>query len=251
MTVIAWSATEREAPDPRLLPGAAVVHRPGPHHRPAQVIERCREGTADALIVISSIRVYGALPGHDMHFDESTPIADDFDDPELADLAAADAEYAAAAASLTERAHTSIAVLRPAHVTGDDPSPLVAVLANDRLHTHMGYDPIVPLLHHADLQRAIDAAIEHRLRGVFNVAGPGSLPLSVLARESGTDRVGGIGGMVCDLTERFGALGAARYAKSELCYPIIASDEAFRSATGWQPQRTLPETVAPIQEYRR
>ncbi len=249
MTTLTWLRDDPEPPSPKSMSDAVVVHQPSSIHTASDVVDRCRRGKAAALVVVSTVRVYGADPGHDMHFDELTPIAERFDDADLADLATADAEFADLAARQTKRTRMPITVLRPAHVVaGTHRSPLVAALRKGNLRARFGYDPIVDLLHDEDLDDAIESAASAGIRGVFNVAGPGSLPISVLAREVGTARLVGPGALVARLKSRLGMGELTDFAESELCYPIIVSDGAFRSATGWEPSHSLPETVEAMRE---
>ena len=44
----------------------------------------------------------------------------------------------------------------------------------------MGFDPLFHFMHEDDSARAIVMALETKLRGVYNVAGPPPVPLSVL-----------------------------------------------------------------------
>src|SRR5437764_14599027 len=51
--------------------------------------------------------------------------------------------------------------------------------------TLAGFDPMVQLIHEEDVARALALALRPGVRGVFNVCGPGELPLSAVLRELG------------------------------------------------------------------
>ena len=51
----------------------------------------------------------------------------------------------------------------------------------------MGFDPMMQFIHEEDLSEAIALALEHGLQGVFNVTGPGEVPLHTAIRETGGD----------------------------------------------------------------
>lgn len=230
------------------LTGAAVEYRPGADPDPTAVLQRCESAGAEALVVVSSARVYGASPGNDMQLDERAEPADSFDDPDLGVLAEADRVLAASASTPRARSGMRVVVVRPVHVMGDpsaSASALARALASGSLRTNVGFDPIIQVIHRDDVGSAVDAALSHGLHGVYNVCGPGALPLSVLAREAGAIRVGGIGGVVADLADRVGLGGPARIPPSELRYPINVSDRAFRTAARWEPTLSLSDTVAP------
>src|SRR6266446_6976898 len=48
-----------------------------------------------------------------------------------------------------------------------------------------GFDPMVQLIHEEDVARALALSLRPGLRGVYNVCGPGELPLSAVLRELG------------------------------------------------------------------
>ena len=48
-----------------------------------------------------------------------------------------------------------------------------------------GFDPMVQLIHQEDAARAMVEALTPGLRGVYNVVGPGEVPLSSVFRELG------------------------------------------------------------------
>jgi UDP-glucose 4-epimerase len=51
--------------------------------------------------------------------------------------------------------------------------------------TIAGFDPMVQLIHEEDAARAMALALRPGVRGVYNVVGPGELPLSAVLRELG------------------------------------------------------------------
>ena len=58
-------------------------------------------------------------------------------------------------------------------------------LRERRVPTVMGFDPMMQFIHEEDVSEAIALALEHGLQGVFNVAGPGEVPLHTAIRETG------------------------------------------------------------------
>jgi UDP-glucose 4-epimerase len=60
-------------------------------------------------------------------------------------------------------------------------------LRERRVPTVMGFDPMMQFIHEEDLSEAIERVVDHRLRGVFNVTGPGEVPLRTAIREAGGD----------------------------------------------------------------
>lgn len=219
-----------------------VVFWPTRHDDPELGVEVARRCRAGILVVVSSARVYGASPRNDLLLDESTAPAEHSADPDVA--ASVAAEAASLAAAHGRRAVKRVVVLRPVHELGPTAtSPLATALRSSRLRTAFGFDPLFPVIHTEDLARAIAAAARSDVSGTFNVCGPGALPLSALARATGTSRVGGLGGLACDLLGRVGITITSHLAPAELRYGLSVDDRRFRDATGYSPLRSLTETV--------
>ena len=77
-------------------------------------------------------------------------------------------------------------IVRPVHIVG----PTVrnapgTYLRLQRPWTLAGFDPMVQLIHEEDAARALALALKPGVRGIYNVVGPGELPLSAVLRELG------------------------------------------------------------------
>ena len=44
--------------------------------------------------------------------------------------------------------------------------------------TVIGFDPMMQFIHEEDVAEAIVTTLDHELRGVYNVEGPGAVPLT-------------------------------------------------------------------------
>jgi len=162
--------------------------------------------------------------------------------PELSDLVAADL-YAGSA--LWRYPEIDTCVLRLCYTLGRGASgTLASFLSARRVPTVLGYDPLYQFMHDEDAARAICTALDKRLRGVFNVAGPQPMPLSWLIQKAGRRQV--------PLPEPllplvFGRLGFSRLpagAVEHLKYPIVIDDSSFVAATGFHPQWDEEQTVS-------
>jgi UDP-glucose 4-epimerase len=49
----------------------------------------------------------------------------------------------------------------------------------------MGFDPLMQFIHEQDVVESIALTLEHGLQGVFNVVGPGQVPLHTAIQETG------------------------------------------------------------------
>ena len=105
----------------------------------------------------------------------------------LADLVAADLF---AGTALWRWPEIATSVLRLVYTLGPSRrGTLAAYIGKRRVPTVMGFDPLFQFMHEQDAARAIALALDKDLHGVYNVAGPSPVPLSLLCRETGRVRV--------------------------------------------------------------
>jgi len=95
----------------------------------------------------------------------------------------------------------------------------------------LGFDPLFQFIHEDDAAEAIARALERKLRGVFNVAGPQPLPLSVIAHEAQRRTLPLPEPLLAALTGRAGLPRLSRGALAHIKYPIVVDASAFRAAS--------------------
>ena len=76
-------------------------------------------------------------------------------------------------------------ILRPVHILGGVRNAASNYLRLPYMPTLLGFDPMLQLIHEEDVVDAISCALKPGVRGIFNVVGPGEVPLSVVIRELG------------------------------------------------------------------
>jgi len=212
-----------------------------------RLLEFCVKYEVDQLVVVSSSYVYGALPENSHFLDEDAPLNSSRTYPEMRDLVEMDT---LTSAHLWKYPNMATAVLRPVNTLGTHVhSSIVTYLKLGYVPTILGFDPMTQFIHEEDLTEAIARVLEKRLRGVFNVTGPGEVPIRVAIRETGGTPV-----PLPEFVARalFGRLfqlglfhippGAIDYIK----YPCTVSGKRFREATGCNPVFTLEDTFASI-----
>ncbi|MEY2929779.1 MAG: hypothetical protein RL033_528 [Pseudomonadota bacterium] len=207
-----------------------------------KVFEYCeRHGVGQALFV-GRHTYYGAVSDAPLYRSEDEPPMALESFPELADLVAADLFAASALWRSPER---TTAVLRLVYTLGPSlHGTLASFLRGLRVPMILGFDPLFQFMHEADAVAAIILALERKLRGVFNVAGPQALPLSELIRVTGRVPTRMARVLHPLLLGRFGLPSLAAGAVAHIKYPIVISDRAFREATGFQHQNGEYETLA-------
>ena len=83
------------------------------------------------------------------------------------------------------------------------------------------------------MARALDLALQKKLRGVFNVAGPQPVPFSVLVRETGRKPMPIPQFLFNAMLGRFGLPRLPPGALEHIKYPVVIDGAAFRAATGF------------------
>ncbi len=200
-----------------------------------------RYGVAQAIFV-GRHTYYGAAPDSVLyHTEDEPPLAlETF--PELADLVAADLF---AGTALWRFPEIDTAVLRVVYTLGPSRSgTLASFLRGPRVPMVFGYDPLFQFLHEDDVARAIIAALEARLRGVYNVTGPHPLPLSLMAREAGHQVVRVPESLFRLLLGRFGLPKLPPGALSHIKFPVVVDGSAFVEKTGFEHRYDEYQTIA-------
>lgn len=196
------------------------------------VFDHCREYGVKQAIFVGRHTYYGAAPDSPLYHTENEPPMALETFPELADLVAADL-YAGQA--LWRMPEVATAVLRIVYTLGPHRhGTLAAFLSGPRVPTILGFDPLYQFMHETDAARAIVAALDGRVRGVFNVCGPQPLPLSVIVRACGRTPLPVPEPAYRLLLGRFGLPSLPRGALGHIKYPVVVDGTAFRRATGFE-----------------
>ncbi len=200
-----------------------------------QLLDHCVHYGVQKLVVLSSGYVYGAFPENPYYMDEDAPLSASRSYPEIRDLVEVDT---LASAFIWKYPHIRTCVLRPVNVLGYFVHSMIGqYLRQTRVPTVMGFDPMMQFMHEEDLSEAIALALEHGLQGVFNVIGPGQVPLHTAIRETG--------GKAWPIPEplmrpsfdrlfRWGLIPYPAGAIDYLKYPATLSGQRFSEATNFR-----------------
>jgi UDP-glucose 4-epimerase len=209
------------------------------------VFEHASRYGVGQVIFVGRHTFYGAAADSPLYHSEDEPPMALGTFPELADLVAADLF---AGSALWRFPAIDTAVLRICYTLGPERhGTLAAFLRGPRVPTVLGFDPLFQFIHEQDAARAIGAALRARPRGLFNVAGPQPLPLSVIVRKAGRQHVPIPEGLMRALLGRFGFPDLPQGAVTHLKYPVVVDATAFTRATGFQHRHDEHQT---IDEYR-
>ncbi len=183
------------------------------------------------LVFVGRHTYYGAGPDAPLYHTESEPPQELGTYPELADLVAADL-YAANA--LWRLPALQTAVLRICYTLGPSGHGTLASFLRGRfVPMVLGFDPLFHFIHEDDAADAIVKALSSKVRGIYNVAGPQPLPLSVIAAEAGRRALPLPESVLALLVGRAGLPRLSRGALAHIKYPIVVDATLFRTETGF------------------
>jgi len=214
-----------------------------------RLLELCKRHGVGKVVILSSADVYGPAPDNSSFLREETPMLASARRGDMRDLVEIDLH---AQSFLWRHPEIETVVLRPVHIVGpsvrNGPS---AYLRAQRPITALGFDPMVQLIHEQDVCRAIALCLRPGVRGVFNVNGPGELPLSAVLRELGREPIPVPHFLLRPLLrwladDRSAALPADEV--DHLLYPCTVDGSRAERELGWSPSRTLRETVRAVLE---
>jgi UDP-glucose 4-epimerase len=197
------------------------------------------------VVFVGRHTYYGAAPDSPLFHTEDEPPMGLSSFPELADLVASDL-YAGSA--LWRHPELVTSVLRFVYTLGPTGhGTLATFLRGARVPTILGYDPLFQFMHEEDVVSALCLSLAKRPRGVFNVAGPQPLPLSVVIRETGRTNIPLPEIVFHAALGRFGLPKLPAGALEHIKYPVTVDGAAFRAATGFT--HAVDEKAA-IRAYR-
>jgi UDP-glucose 4-epimerase len=212
-----------------------------------KILDLCVRHGVKKVVVLSSANVYGPRPDNSNVLPEETTLmgADRFS--EMRDLIELDMY---AQSFMWKHPELETVILRPVNIVG----PTVRNAPSNYLRlprplSVMGFDPMVQLIHEEDVCRALILALRPGLRGVFNVTGPGEVPLSTIFRELGRHPIAVPHPLLRPLVRRAFAARLTSFPPQEvdhIQYLCVVDGSRFAREAGWAPSRTLRETIRSV-----
>jgi UDP-glucose 4-epimerase len=212
-----------------------------------KVLDLCVRYRVKKVVVLSSANVYGPRPDNSNFLFEEAPLmaADRFSD--VRDLVELDMYVQS---FMWKHPEIETVILRPVHIVG----PTVRNAPSNYLRlqrplTALGFDPMLQLIHEQDAAHALALALQPGLRGVFNVTGPGEVPLSAALRELGRSPIPVPHFMLRTLMKRLFDARLSSFPPDELdhiMYLCMVDGSRWSSAVPWQPRYSLRDTIRSV-----
>src|SRR5438876_8240720 len=148
----------------------------------ARLLDACASYGVPKVIVLSSANVYGPRPDNAQFLTEDAPLNAGLHFPAIRDLIEVDM---LASSFFWKQQSCETVILRPVHILAGVHNAASNYLRLPHVPTLLGFDPMVQVIHEEDVVDVIMAALLPGMRGIFNVVGPGEVPLSTILKELG------------------------------------------------------------------
>lgn len=216
-----------------------------------RLLDWCARHGVRKVVVVSTAAVYGALQDNPTLLTEESPTRADQTNAEIRDRVEAD-RYVVAWMWKYPEVETTL--LRPVHVLGPTVSGAFKhYVMLKYVPVLLGFDPMMQVVHEEDVARAIFLAVEKDVAGVFNIVGPGALPLREILRETGAEvipipHLGGV--QVLSLLFRLKIAPFPPPQVDFVKFPMIVSGEKARRELGYVPEIPLRDTLRSVRRPR-
>lgn len=213
----------------------------------AKALEYCARHGVKKLVVLSSANVYGPHPDNTNFLTEDAPLMAAARFGEIRDLVELDI---LSQSFIWKHPEVQTIILRPVHIVG----PTIRNASSNYLRlrhpwTLMGFDPMIQLISTEDVCRAMVCALESDARGVYNVVGPGEVPLSAALAELGRAPRPIPHFLARPLLDRLFKLRVTNFPPGELDYIqylCTVDGSRFAKELGWKPKWGLRETIRSV-----
>jgi UDP-glucose 4-epimerase len=212
-----------------------------------RLLEYCARYGVKKLVVLSSANVYGPSPDNSNFLTEDAPLMAASRFSEVRDLIAVDM---LAQSFFWRQPQVQTVVLRPVHIVG----PHIKNAPSNYLRLKYpwvlaGFDPMVQLIQVEDAARAMIEALRPEAKGVYNVVGPGEVPLSAIFRELGRSPIPvphPVARFVLDLLFKYHLASFPPPELDHIQFLCAVDGSRWHKEVGWQPRYSLGETIRSV-----
>ena len=242
---------------PQALVHLGLLHDPHrsakAHHKwnvegTARLLDACAVYGVPKVVFLSTHTVYGARPENPQFLTEEAPLLGAQDVPQMRDLVEADMLVSS---FFWKHQDTETVILRPVHVLGRVSNAISNYLRLRRVPVLLGFDPMMQIIHEEDVVEGIVAALRPGVRGIFNLPGPGEIPLSVILRELGRARIPVPHFLAPAMMRMLWKMELSVFQGSELNhlrYVCMVDGTRASRELGFGPRHSLRETILAVDE---
>ena len=203
------------------------------------------------VVVLSSANVYGPSPDNSNFLSEDAPLMAASRFSGVRDLIEVDM---LAHGFFWRHPDIETVILRPVHIVG----PTIRNAPSNYLRLRYpwvlaGFDPMLQLIHQGDAARAMVEALRPGLKGVYNVVGPGEVPLSAVLRELGRTHIPVPHPIARPLLGTLFRYRLANFPPPELDhiqFLCMVDGSRWTQDVGWVPQHSMKDTIRSVDGER-
>ena len=213
-----------------------------------KLLEYCQAYQVPKVVLLSSANVYGPRPDNPQFLTEDAPLLAAQRFPQMRDLVEIDHLVST---FLWRAGGVETVILRPVHIVGPVHNAPSNYLRIERPPVLLGFDPMVQLIHAQDVAAAIALALAPGRRGIYNLVGPGEVPLSVVLKELGREPLAiphPFARPILSLAFRFGLSSFPVAELDFIRYVCMVDGRRATAELGFRPQFGLRETIRAVEE---
>ncbi len=212
-----------------------------------RLLECCAKYGVKKVVILSSANVYGPSPDNSNFLTEDAPLMAASRFSGVRDLIEVDM---LAHGFFWKHPQIQTVILRPVHIVG----PHIRNAPSNYLRLRhpvalAGFDPMLQLIHVEDAARAMVEALRPELRGVYNVTGPGEVPLSAVFRELNR-RVVPVPHVVArpmlSLLFKYRLSSFPSPELDHIQYVCAVDGSRWEREVGWRPRYSMRETIRSV-----
>ncbi len=212
-----------------------------------RLLEYCAKYGVKKLVVLSSANVYGPSPDNSNFLTEDAPLMAASRFSGVRDLIEVDM---LAHGFFWKHPDVETVILRPVHIVGPHIKNAPSTYLRLRYPWMMaGFDPMVQLIHVDDAARAMVEALRPEPKGVYNVVGPGEVPLSAIFQELGRTPLPVPHLIARPALSMLFNSGLASFPAGELDHIQFLCNvdgQRWNQELGWKPRYSMRETIRSV-----
>lgn len=215
-----------------------------------KLLEYMSQYRVPKMVVLSTATLYGPSPDNPQFLTEDAPLLGAQEFSRIRDLVEVDM---LAQGFFWKHPEVETVILRPCHILGRVRNAPSNYCRMDRPMTVLGFDPMMQVIHERDVVDAMVLALRPGVRGIFNLRGPGELPLSRMLRLLGKRSLSVPGPLIKGLLGGLWPSRAASFPSPEidhLRYVCMVDDTRARRELGFAPKHGIEETLRAVYAER-
>jgi UDP-glucose 4-epimerase len=214
----------------------------------SRLLEYCQAYGVKKVVVLSSANVYGPRPDNPQFLTEDAPLMAAQRFPQMRDLVEIDHLVST---FFWKARETETVILRPVHILGVVHNAPSQYLRLDPVPVLLGFDPMVQVIHERDVAEAVLRALTPGVRGIYNLTGPGELPVSAILRELGRRTLRVPHPIAKPLYSIAFRLGLSSFPVAELDfvrYVCMVDGSRAERDLGFRPRYSLRDTIRAVDD---